>query len=381
MLYRRLFLVVLALAVTLGSSSLAHADEIVDGRFGPGALYRMVRPDDWNGGLLLYAHGFVASSEPVALPPEAVLFTEIVTSQGFAIAYSSYSENGWAVKDGAQRTFQLLGLFTSKFGAPARVYVGGASMGGLIAIKLVEDHPGAFAGALPACAAAGGTRAQFDYLANVRALFDVAYPGILPGDAGAVSTDINPATAIAAPAAVAILSDQRPVPGAALIAAIDQTPVPFSNGPQLLESLITALVAHAGSFSALVPSLPSARYFDNSDVLYSSALLPAGTMAGINAAVDRFDAAPSALNAMAHYYQPSGVLTLPMLMLSTSLDPVLPGFHQRMYGDLAAAAGQSDLLVRRTISRYGHCNFTPDEIALAFAQLVGWVEFGVKPAP
>jgi pimeloyl-ACP methyl ester carboxylesterase len=381
MFHRRLVTVALALVVFLGIGTYAQAAEVVEGRIGPGAVYRLVRPDLWNGGLLIYAHGFVATSEPVALPEEADLFVQLVTSQGFAIAYSSYSENGWAVKDGAQRTFQLLGLFESKFGTPSRVYLGGASMGGLIAIKLVEDHPGTFAGVLPACAAAGGTRAQFDYLANVRALFDVVYPGVLPGNAGAVPTGLNLATAIAAPAAAAILGDPRPVTGAAVIASVDQTPVPFSNGPQLLESIITALTGHAGSFTELAAQLPSSRYFDNAAVVYTSAVLPPSTLAGLNATVGRFEASPSALNYMQHFYEPSGEVTVPMLMLSTSLDPVLPGFHQRAYRDLVTAAGQSDLLVQQTINRYGHCTFTPAEIATAFGNLVAWVEFGIKPTP
>jgi pimeloyl-ACP methyl ester carboxylesterase len=80
-------------------------------------------------------------------------------------AFSSYSENGWAVKDGVQRTHQLLGIFTSKFGQPTRVYISGASMGGLIAIELAEKYPGVIA---------------VDYPANVRVLFDLFYPHVLP---------------------------------------------------------------------------------------------------------------------------------------------------------------------------------------------------------
>ena len=70
-----------------------------------------------------------------------------------------------------------------------------------------------------------------------------------------------------------------------------------------------------------------------------------------------------------------------MLMLSTALDPVLPGLHQILYRELVAASGDSPLLVQRTINRYGHCAFTPAEIATAFTDLVTWVEFGLKPTP
>jgi hypothetical protein len=217
-------------------------------------------------------------------------------------------------------------------------------------------------------------------MANVRALFDVLYPTAgLPGNAGEVPTSIDLATAIAAPAAAAIASDFGVK--AAMIAQVEQTPVPFSSGPELVESMVTALVGHAGSFSELAPLMPSSRYFDNQDTIYSSPVLPLPILAAINGTVGRFAASPSALNYMEHNYQPSGELAIPMLMLSTSRDPVLPGFHQAAYRSRVAAAGQSDRLVQRTITRYGHCNFTPVEIATAFGDLFKWVEFGVKPMP
>jgi len=368
----------LLLVLVLGFTGQAFGDEVVDGRLGPGALYRLVRPTNWNGSLLLYSHGAVPSAAPVALPAEANLFVALLAPRGFALAFSSYSENGWAVKDGVQRTHQLLEVFTERFGSPSRVYMGGASMGGLITIELIEKYPGVFSGALAACAASGGSRAQFDYQANVRALFDVFYPGVLPGDAGYVPPVGDVTTAIVLPAAAAIQANPA---GALTIASIAQTPIPFSNAAQLIESVTTALAGHALSFTDLVPSLPVGRYFDNQDVVYASAVLPPVTLALINAGVGRFNAAPSALNYLEHHYQPSGELRMPMLMLSTSLDPVVPGFHQTAYRDLVAAAGQSDLLVQRTVNRYGHCNFTPDEITAAFLGLVTWVELGIKPAP
>jgi len=352
-------------------------DEIVDGRVGPGALYRLVHPTDWNGRLVLYAHGFVSDEEPVALPPEADQLAVLFASQGFALAYSSFSENGWAVKDGAQRTHQLLGLYASKFGPPTGVYIAGASMGGLIAIELAERFPSKFIGVLPACAIAGGTRAQYDYLANTRAVFDVFYPGVLPGDAGDVPDDVNIDTDIIVPAIEAITNDAT---GAAVLAALAQTPAPFATADELGESIVTALVGHAGSFSDLVAKLHGKAYFDNVDTLYTGALPPL-VLAIINATVGRFDAAPSALNFMAKYYQPTGRISVPMLMLSTSRDPVAPGFHQALYSQLTSDAGASALLFQRTVDRYGHCVFTQGELAAAFADLVAWVEFGVPPTP
>ena len=127
---------------------------------GPRLRLPLVRPSNWNGILLLYAHGYVSKDVPVGITPDDQLVISLLASQGFAVAVSSFSENGWVLKDGTQRTHQLLGLFTSKFGKPARVYAAGASMGGLIAIRLIETWPDEFAGVLPACAVAGGLARQ-----------------------------------------------------------------------------------------------------------------------------------------------------------------------------------------------------------------------------
>ena len=379
---------IIALLVTLlGLTGAASADQVVDGRIGPGALYRLVVPTDdptdptdvpWNGNLLLYAHGFVSALEPVALPPDGELLVSLFAPQGYAVAVSSFSENGWAVKDGAQRTQQLLGIFTSKFGAPSRIYIGGGSMGGLIAIKLAEEHPDWFDGMLLACPVSGGARAQADYQAHVRALFDVFYPGVLPGDAGNAPAVVDPIAQIVAPASAAMQSDPT---GAAAIALVAQTPVPGSSLIEWGQSIVTALLGHASTAPNQSPQLRGKPYFDNHDTVYTGALSPDQFLA-INAAVDRFEAVPSALNYLEHYYQPTGGVEIPTLTLSLTLDPVVPDFHRTLYASVVAAAGTGEHLVQRTVTGYGHCEqLTPEEIATAFSDLVAWVEYGVKPAP
>jgi len=379
--------VIALLVILLGLIGVAYADQVVDGRIGPGALYRIVVPTDdpddpydapWNGNLLLYAHGYVSALAPVALPPDGDLLVGLFAPYGYAVAVSSFSENGWAVKDGAQRTQQLLGIFTSKFGAPSRIYIGGGSMGGLIAIKLAEEHPDWFDGMLLACPVSGGARAQADYQAHVRALFDLFYPGVLPGNAGEPPAGVDPTTEIEGPATLAMLHDSR---GAAAIAAVAQTPVPGSNLIEQGQSILAALVGHASTAPDQSPQLRGRSYFDNHDTVYTGAL-PPGLLTSINLAIGRFDAVPSALNYLEHYYQPTGDLEIPTLTLSLTLDPVVPDFHRTLYASVVAAAGKSDHLVQRTVSRYGHCDqLLPEEIATAFRDLVLWVEYGVKPAP
>jgi pimeloyl-ACP methyl ester carboxylesterase len=219
----------------------------------------------------LYAHGFVPSDEPVALPPEGSLLTSLLVPQGFAVAYSSFSENGWAVRDGTERRHQLLGVFSARFGRPERVYVTGVSMGGLIAIKLSETYPGMYAGALPIGAVAGGSRQQFDYEANVWTLFDFLYPGVLPSDAANVPERIDVTQAVVLPALAAMQADPT---GALIMAQIDQIPIPFATAEELVESILAALAYYAMEFTDLNNRTHGQGFFDNSETQYTGALPP-----------------------------------------------------------------------------------------------------------
>jgi pimeloyl-ACP methyl ester carboxylesterase len=378
MLKQRTLSLILALATLLGLAGPALADEVVDGSTGPGSVYRLVRPTNWNGILLLYAHGYVSKDTPVGITPDTQLVISLLTTRGFAVAASSFSENGWVIKEGTERTHQLLGLFTSAFGRPARVYVAGASMGGLIAIRLIETWPNEFAGVLPACAVAGGLTRQYDYTLNVRVLFDLFYPGVLPGTAIDVPPGIDVNQNIVNPAVAAMTANPG---GAFAIASIAQTPVPFATGPELVESIATALGVAAG-YPEILALTHGQAYFDNMATQYIGAL-PAPTLAFINTNIQRFSGTPAGQHSLEHNYTPTGDLGMPALTLSTYRDPVIPGFHRTIYGQEVAAMGDSFRLVQREVpgyaGGYGHCTFTPEELTQAFFDLVVWGEYGVKP--
>ncbi len=97
----------------------------VEGATGPGSLYKLFYPAVWNGDLVIYSHGYVAPGEPIALPDVDPL-PAILTGFGYGVAYSSFSENGYAIKDAVQRTRQLRGIFASRF----KQNLSGRSLGG-----------------------------------------------------------------------------------------------------------------------------------------------------------------------------------------------------------------------------------------------------------
>ena len=342
---------------------------------GEGSDYAIFVPASWNGDVVYYAHGIRDVAEPVGLPTSSVAgLRDALGVMGYAVAYSSFSENGWAVKDGIQRTHQLRGLFASKAGKARRSYVIGHSMGGLISLALAEQFPQQYDGALPMCGVLGGAQKQIDYIANVRTVFDYFYPGALPGNALDMPIGLNPVTQVQAPAQAAIFGNFGK---AVALSRVDQTPVPWTTIPQLVESIITALTFDARGADDLLDRTHGHSPFDNMGAsYYTSASLSPALMGDLNNRTLRFEETPDAANYLNRYYEPSGALQIPVVSLHTTLDPVVPFFHEDIYGERAAA---SQLLLRRSVNRYGHCRFTIGEMTDAFRALTGWVETGVRP--
>lgn len=105
-----------------------------------GAPYDISVPADWNGGLVMYAHGYQVQPRPAgAEENEAQRALRLAfTERGFAFAKSQYSKQGWAVKEGIEDTEALRKHFVRTFGQPDSTFVTGHSMGGVITIATIE---------------------------------------------------------------------------------------------------------------------------------------------------------------------------------------------------------------------------------------------------
>ena len=347
-----------------------------EGQTGPGSTYGLYLPNGWNGRLVVYAHGYTSPFQPVALPAVQAL-RDALGAQGFAVAYSSFSENGYAVKDGIQRTHQLKGLFAERFAEPLKTYLVGHSLGGLITLALAEKYPSQYAGALPMCGVVGGTTAEIQYMGHVRTLWDYFFPGTLGGDIQGIPVVSGFAADVQGPVVSAILGN----PGKAVaLASIAQAPVPFADIGELIASYVNIFGFQYNGASDLTERVNGHVAFDNAATSYAGAL-PAPLLVDINQRVRRWEVDPSARSWLDHNYDPSGKLRIPTVTLHTTRDPVVPFFHEGLLAQAVSAAGYSDNLVQRSIVRHGHCTFTTAETFGAFQALVGWVEYGVKPAP
>lgn len=338
------------------------------GTIGPGADYGIMVPPGWNGDLVLYAHGFVDPDGSEPLTPEEQALIAAFAQAGYGVAYSAFSENGLAVKDGVQRTQQLRGLFRSNVGLPDRTFVVGGSLGGLIGIALAERFPQHYAGVLALCGMVGGSQAQIDYVSHVRVLFDALYPGVLPG-----SLFDNPPLSrmeVAMLVGGAVAADPA---GAAALAGVMAstfgTPVPFATPEQLVQSLVVALAFNIRGFEDVLDRTRGHSPFGNDHVVYSGTGTPMGD-AWLNEAVARYEATPDAARYFDHFYEPDGSIGLPVVTLHNMLDPAVPAFHEALLAADVGNAGAQSSLVQLTADRYGHCAFEQAEVLGAFGMMV-----------
>ncbi len=131
---------------------------VLHGQLG-GAFYTISVPSNWQGTLVLYSHGYVFPGKPLLNPaPDAgdSLTEAVLLQQGYALAGSSYSQNGWALQQAFHDQIALLDFFNAICGHPTRTIAWGHPLGGIITAGLVQLYPDRFVGALPMCGVVAG---------------------------------------------------------------------------------------------------------------------------------------------------------------------------------------------------------------------------------
>lgn len=369
-------------AITSASLTAVPGVTEVVGQAGPGASYALLVPLNWNGELVVYAKGYVQPFEEPTLDIEEPGVRDWLLLQGFAVAYSSFSETGYAVKDGWQRTHQLNGLFVKHFEQPDRTYLLGVSLGGLIADLLSERFHSQYDGTLSACGVLGGGAMSADYVAHFRVLFDYFYPGVLPGSLyvmpeGYLLIPPDPETGFPGSTAFhAVFNAVAGNPFPALeMAGMEQIALVYDGVGELITSFLHVLGYQINGANALTARLKGHGFFDNESVRYAGST----NDDAVNAGVARFRADPSAANYLERWWEPAGDIGNPFVALHTTRDPLVPARSADVFAAKVAAAGASHHLLQRTVDAFGHCGFGPADIPLAFQDLVTWVRTGVRP--
>lgn len=345
-----------------------------DGLLEHGALYRICFPANWNGDLVIYAHGYVAADQELALPQDQIGGQSVsgtVTGLGYAFATTSYRANGLVGPEGAEDLVELDATVQRLYRPdPGRSVVVGVSEGGLIATLAAERHSDRFAGALAACGPVGSFRRQLEYFDDFRVVFDYLFPGVIPGSAveipDAVRTGWEP-TYQTGVAAALLLNPAR----ARELVNITGVPVASADLSAIVVTAIGILwynVIGSANAQARLGGQP----FDNSSRVYSGS----SDDAALNAGVARFAADPATFAVVAQF-ETTGSLPVPLVTVHTDGDPIVPFEHEALYAEKVSQAGAAARLTQTSFQRYGHCAFQSSELLAAFSTLIDKV---VPPA-
>jgi hypothetical protein len=357
----------------LSSGATARAESVCDpdSLQASGSIYRICMPaSGYNGILVVWAHGFQDAGTPVSIPENQLCvngfcLNELVNDLGFAFATNSYSKTGLAILEGKADIVDLVNVFTSQKGKPSKVYLVGASEGGIITALNLEQRPDVFSAGLAACGPVGHFPYQINYFGDARATFEYFFPGLIPGDPfhpdpglTGVWSDFyeqmvkpivfNPANRRQLDQWVTVA--QLPFDADDYLATVEQS----------VRDVLRFSVVNITDAEMTLGGFP----FDNRFRWYGGSdndLL-------LNLSVVRVSADPAAVTQMNAFYTTTGILARPLITLHTLRDQQAPFFHEQLY-DLKTLLSGS-LFTRHLnipIDRFGHCNFTRDEALFAFA--------------
>jgi hypothetical protein len=332
-----------------------------------GEIYQMCVPVNWNGELIMYAHGYVSPFLPLALPEEAATYLPLFTSLGYAFATTSYSENGLAIQAGINNMISLRKKFIEEFGQPSKIYLTGGSEGGLVTTLSIERYPELFNGGLPLCGPCGDFQKQINYYGDFRVLFDYFFPGVLPEDVLNIPQELidDWQTKYVPDILKAIASN--PTATSKLLNTAHAAYVPGDDN-SIATTTIGVLRYDVFATRDAVRKLGGQPYENTHTIYFGSGSIWDDIQ--LNKRVKRYSADKTALKNIAKYYETSGNIQLPLVSAHTTGDPIVPFWHLPLYELKTILRGTSSLYTGIPVNAFGHCNFTEAEIVQGFGLLV-----------
>jgi pimeloyl-ACP methyl ester carboxylesterase len=350
------------------------ADCAYFGTSSAGAKYCITMPaaGKWNHDLVIFAHGYVSVTDPIDIPWSQMTFSvgsstiympNIINTLGFAFATTSYRENGLAVQSGISDILDLENIFSSKVGTPVHIYLVGASEGGLLTTLAIERDPNKFTGGMSLCGPIGSFRGQVNYWGDFRTVFDYFFTVLPPSAVSVPSGLMNNWDSTYVPLVTSALA-AKPANTQQLLsvtnAAVDPSD-PNTIGETALGLLWYNVFATNDGVSKL-----GGQPFDNTTRVYTGS----ANNVQLNLGVKRYKASSVALANIAAYYETTGKLTKPLVVMHTTGDPIVPSWQQTLYTAKVASKLTPTLYLPIKINAYGHCAFTLPQLLTGFGSLV-----------
>ncbi|HEX7251870.1 MAG TPA: hypothetical protein VF376_03240, partial [Thermoanaerobaculia bacterium] len=374
---------------------------LLDGVLG-GAPYRVRVPTNWNGTLLLYAHGYqkrarhpgeTENRDPPDAPGplESLVLPDmepVLLARGFGLAGSAFRANGWDVREGIEDMLALREFFIQQVGRPKRTILWGLSLGAMIAARSIEETPRVYDGAICACMPGAGATRSWNKVLDLSLAYDAAVGW--PKSWGTVRL-VAPAVDYGKDVAPEIGRQLREKDWLARFefvrASLGASPEDFykvpAGSPALLTLMFFATEARAELQTRVggpVGENLGRRYQPSAEVWTYLGSLGAKSewLDWMNA---RSDMAPDekARAYLARNADFSGRVQVPILSIHTTVDGLVSPAHESAYRDTLKSAGRDALLVQAFTNGVGHCLFSEAQLLDAVVAMESWLESGTPP--
>jgi pimeloyl-ACP methyl ester carboxylesterase len=323
-------------------------------------------PPQWNGDVIVYAHGFTAPGLPVDLAPETPLFLQFALSQGFGFAATSYPDNGMVVQEGLADVVALVREFKTEYPTASHFYLIGASLGGLIATKAAEQYPDLFSGVLAMAGPYGDFVVETNYIGDVLTVFNYYFPGVLPCTPVQIPVEVMMQwQSVYMPAVIATITNPANADKVRQLLAVTKVPVDPVNPQTIVESIVGVLFFNVFATMDVQGRLGGQAY-SNTYKRYCGS----DDDAALNKGVQRYKADAKALVMAEKRFGTTGAIKMPVVTMHTTGDYIVPIRQQLLYRLKVAVQGKTRLYAGLPIVQYGHATFTPEQVAAGFQLLL-----------
>jgi len=359
-------------------------------------------PADWNGTLLLYAHGYRDKADHAGevdnttadIAPSTSLATALL-AQGYALAGTAFRSNGWAVAEGTQDVRALASHFRNRVALPDRTVLWAFSTGTVIALKAMEQTNGLFNGALCGCAVGAGATRTWDSFGDLALAYDTVF-GLPPswGSFADVRNDVDFESELQ-PTLISQVSNPANFPQFEFLRLVTGIPgrgVTPPPPPNFFPGWVFTEFFFAFEARAELERRAGGPIVQNRDRTYALTTAETAYLNGLGLTTPVIDGWLAAMNARrtasasraarnyvknnANY---TGKLQNPVLTLHTVVDPLFPVSQQDAYAVTVFGQHREARLFQAFTEGNGHCNFTGAQLLAAVAAIDTWVRTGVVP--
>jgi len=366
----------LAVLVLLLSSGFAGAGEAAgryEGVLG-GAPYLINVPPEWNGGLVLFAHGYQGEGSGKGMVHDEPLGAHL-TERGYAWAASGYRAWGYRPDWFLLDLLALKAHFINRFGQPRWTIIHGQSMGGHVSISSLELHPDAYQGALIECGVIDGVGLVDWYRAYTAAA--EYFSGLPLYDTPRPEFD------------KLVYSQWQPLMG---------EPGHYTEPGRRFDSVVKYLAGgdvplrldglkerYVQNLNPRDPgpgrSLEFARHADTRHIVYDIDPGLGVDAATLNRDIRRVVPEPGARSYDDNpvFAELTGKIRAPVMSIHETADFRVPFRTEQDYRRRTEKVGTSHLLVQRAVRWPGQCGIDNAARRPAFDDLVAWIEKGAVP--